>query len=181
MNRIVTICFFLLLSSSCIPLRIAPNIKDYKIAKGKKFKRGLPKKNMFIFEDPKDENEFYNYVNTKFQLQDYYVGVQVPFELNGSTYYFSFYEVEIPTKTINLIPLAIDGILIKTANMDPLLEKVHTSRIGSWYIAIEVFSDLENDCLANDFIFRPQLLTYLSELKKEYLNTVNYNEAVFKN
>ncbi|WP_420603529.1 hypothetical protein [Flagellimonas sp.] len=167
--------------SSCIPLRIAPTIKDYKVSKGKSFKRSLPKKTMFIFEDPKDENEFYNYVNTKFQLEDYYVDVEVPFEVKGDEFYFSFYEVEIPTKTINLIPLMIDGILDQAADMDPMLEEAHTSRIGNWYIAIEVFSYTEKDCLHEDSIFRPQLLTYLSQLKKEYLNTVNYNEVVFKN
>ncbi|SNY95003.1 hypothetical protein [Flagellimonas pacifica] len=166
---------------SCIPLRIAPNIKDYKVSKGKRFKRGLPRKSMFIFEDPKDANEFYHYVNTKFQLEDYYVDVDVPFEVKGDKFYFSFYEVEIPTKTINLIPLMIDGILDQAAEMGPILEDTYELRVGNWYIAIEVFSDSEKDCLHEDSIFRPKLLTYLSQLKKEYLNTVNYNEVVFKN
>ncbi|WP_136468152.1 hypothetical protein [Flagellimonas onchidii] len=181
MNRRLLLGVSLVFLTSCIPLRIAPIIKDYKITKGKRFKRGLPKKSMFIFEDPKDENEFYNYINTKFQLEDYYVDVEVPFMVNGQKFYFSFYEVEIPTKTINLIPLMIDGILSQTTEMDPMLEEVHTSRIGNWYVAIEIFSDNQKDCLQEDSIFRPQLLAYLTQLKNEYLNTVNYNEVVFKN
>ncbi|AWX44517.1 hypothetical protein HME9304_01520 [Flagellimonas maritima] len=166
---------------SCIPIRIAPKIKDHKITKGKRFKRGLPKKNMFIFEDPKNENEFYNYINTKFQLQDYYVDVEVPFEIENEKYYFSFYEVEIPTKTINLLPLMVDGVLSQTTDMDLILEDAYASRKGNWYIAIEVFNNSEKDCLHEDSKFRIKVLPYLGQLKKEYMNTVNYNEVVFKN
>ncbi|MBR9855317.1 MAG: hypothetical protein GYB37_12195 [Algicola sp.] len=167
--------------ASCIPLRIAPNIKDYKITQGKKFKRGLPKKTVFVFEDPKDANEFYSYVNTKFQLDDYYVDVQVPFSIKGKNYYFSFYEVEIPTKTINLVPLALDAALSKAADMDPMFDEVHTSRIGNWYIAMEIFSTTEDDCLSKDSVSRELVLSYLRDLKNEYLATDNYNEIVFKN
>lgn len=171
----------LVVLSSCIPLRIAPNIEDYKLTKGKRFKRALPKKTVFVFEDPKDADEFYRYVNTKFQLDDYYVDVEVPFQVEEATYYFSFYEVEIPTKTINLIPLALDVILSKGADMDPVFEEVHTSRTGNWYIAIEVFSDQEKDCLKEGSVSRDVVLSYLRSLKNEYLATHNYNEVVFKN
>lgn len=171
----------LLFFCSCIPIRIAPNIKDYKLTKGKRFKRALPKKTMFVFEDPKDANEFYNYINTKFQLDDYYVEVQVPFEVRGVVYYFSFYEVEIPTKTINLVPLALDVILNKSADMDPMFDELHTSRTGNWYIAVEVFRDNEKDCLSESSVSRDVVLPYLRELKNEYLATNNYNEVVFKN
>ena len=174
---ISTLLFF----CSCIPLRIAPNIKDYKLTKGKGFKRALPKKTMFVFEDPKDANEFYNYINTKFQLNDYYVDVQVPFEVGGVVYYFSFYEVEIPTKTLNLVPLALDVILNKSADMDPMFDELHTSRTGNWYIAIEVFRDNEKDCLSESSVSREVVLPYLRALKMEYLATNNYNEVVFKN
>ena len=173
--------FVLIFLNSCIPLRIAPNIKDFKLTQGKRFKKGLPKKNVFVFEDPKDTDEFYNYVNTKFQLNDYYVDVQVPFLVQGQTFYFSFYEVEIPTKTINLIPLVLDVALNQATDMDPVFDEAHTSRIGNWYIAMEVFSDTEKDCLSDNSISREIVLSYLRELKKEYLATDNYNEVVFKN
>ncbi|EWH14575.1 hypothetical protein KLA_04387 [Cellulophaga geojensis KL-A] len=64
----VFLVVILVFVQSCIPLRIAPNIQDYKITKGKTFKRGLTKHHVFIFEDPKDESEFYNYVDVKYQL-----------------------------------------------------------------------------------------------------------------
>ncbi|NAS10998.1 hypothetical protein [Poritiphilus flavus] len=172
--------------SSCIPIRIAPNIKDYKITKGKKFKRGLPKKTMFIFEDPKDADDFYHYVNTKFQLDDYYVDVQVPFEAGGSHYYFSFYEVEIPDKAINLFPLIFDvavSAAVGSDEVEPIMsdDAEEILRNGNYYIGIEVFNDEEKDCLAETSLSRPIVLKYLRELKKEYLATDNYNEIVFKN
>ncbi len=173
--------FVLIFLNSCIPLRIAPNIKDFKLTKGKRFKKGLPKKNVFVFEDPKEAKEFYSYVNTKFQLDDYFVDVQVPFLIEGQTFYFSFYEVEIPTKTINLIPLALDVALNQATDMEPVFNEAHTSRIGNWYVAMEVFSDTEKDCLSENSISREIVLSYLRDLKNEYLATDNYNEIVFKN
>lgn len=181
MRKSLFLVFVLGIFISCIPLRIAPNIKEDKLTKGKRFKKGLPDKTVFVFEDPKDANEFYNYINTKFQLNDYFVDVEVPFEIEGSTYYFSFYEVEIPTKTINLVPLVLDGILSQAADMDPVFDELHTSRVGNWYIAMEVFNDLEKDCLREGSVSRDIVLPYLRELKSEYLATNNYNEVVFKN
>ncbi len=180
MFRIITFIGILFLLYSCIPLRIAPSIDDYKITKGKKFKRGLPKREMFIFEDPKDANQFYNYVNIKFELGDEDVYDDVPFKINGQQYFFSFYEVEIPTKTINLIPLVIDGLL-DSADMGPFLEDVHASRVGNWYIAIEAYTDFEQDCLQENSLSREVVLKYLRTKKQEYLSTYNYNEVVFKN
>ena len=56
--------FFLLLFTSCIPLKIAPKIEGEKLIVAKKFKRSLPKKHSYVFEDPKGADEFYNYINT---------------------------------------------------------------------------------------------------------------------
>jgi len=151
------------------------------LANGKKLKKGLPKRTLFVFEDPKEADEFYHYINTKFQLNDYHVDVQVPFMLDEKTFFFSFYEVEIPTKTINLIPLALDVALNQAADIDPVFDEVHTSRMGNWYIAIEVFSDTEKDCLSEDSVSRNLVLPYLRNLKNEYLATDNYHEVIFKN
>lgn len=55
---------------------------------------------MFVFEDSKDADEFYNYVDTSFQLNNENVYDDVPFTVNNQQYFFSFYEVEIPDKAI---------------------------------------------------------------------------------
>ena len=176
----------LLASFSCIPLRIAPQIEDYKLTNGKRFKRGLPKKTTFVFEDPKEANEFYDYINTKFQLDDYYVAVEVPFRIDDETYFFSFYEVEIQNKALNLGPVFVDVLLNEALGNDdfePVISNtINTvSRTGNWYIAMEVFSKEEKDCLDKDAQNRTKVLTYLRALKEEYLSTTNYNEVVFKN
>ena len=168
-----------MVTQSCIPIRIAPNIDDYKVTKGKKFKRSLPKREMFVFEDSKDINHFYNYVDTKFQLNHENVYDDVPFMLNGVQYFFSFYEVEIPTKIVNLGGVVADAML-DDAGVGPIFEDSYASRKGHWYIAIEVYNDFEKDCLQDDALSREAVLKYLRALKQEYLITHNYNETIFK-
>ncbi len=186
MKKYIVIFLGLLFFQSCIPLRVAPKIADYKVVDGKRFKRGLPKKTTFIFEDPKDAGHFYEYVNTKFNLEDYYVDVQVPFEIDGKSFFFSFYEVEIKDKALNLFPLVFDIAANATLGNDDF-ETYATNedntilRDGNWYIAIEVFSDTEKDCLQENSVSRDVVLPYLRTLKEEYLSTHNYNEVVFKN
>lgn len=179
---VVVSIFFL---SSCIPLRIAPTIKDYKIVKGRRFKRELPKREMFIFGDPKDAGHFYDYVNIKHQLNGKNVYDDAPFQIDSNLYFFSFYEMEIPDKTINLIPIAFDVLLNEILGNEEkesyLSGDAGVSRKGNWYIAIEVYSDKENDCLVINSLSREAVLEYLRTLKKEYLSTHNYNEVVFKN
>lgn len=150
------------------------------MVQGNRFEKTLPKKTMFVFEDPKDEGEFYAYINTKFALNDYRVDVDVPVQIDGMECYFAYYEVEIPTKTLNLIPLFIDGLLAVTEDAEPLLSDVYESRRGHWYIAIEVYDNEENDCIAETSKLRKPLINYLSKLRNEYVNTHNYNEVVFK-
>ncbi len=54
-------------------------------------------------------------------------------------------------------------------------------RRDNWYIAMEVYSDAEKDCLQEESLSRELVLKYLRALKNEYLSTHNYNETVFKN
>ena len=186
MRKITNVVLLLLFLNSCIPIRIAPNISDYKVVKGKRFKRGLPKKTTFVFEDPKEANEFYNYVNIKYDLEDYYVDVEVPFEIDGDEYFFSFYEVEIQDKALNLVPLVFDvaaNATLQNEDFETYAANEDTTilRNGNWYIVIEVFSKMEKDCLHEDSTSRPIVLPYLRALKEEYISTHNYNEVVFKN
>lgn len=180
MKQSLLLVLVLFLSQSCIPLRIAPKIDDYKITKGKKFKRSLSKRQMFIFEDAKEAEQFYNFVNINFGLKDTNVYDDVPFEIGGQQYFFAWYEVEIPNKSINILPILADVIIVSTGN-NPMLENSYGSRKGNWYLAIEVYNDLEPDCLVETSLSRESVLKYLRALKKEYLATHNYNETVFEN
>ena len=180
MKRILHFVLMLFILQSCIPLRIAPDIADYKITKGKKFKRELSKRQMFIFEDSKDAEEFYNFVNIKFQLDHTDVYDDIPFEIDGEQYFFAWYEIEIPDKTLNLLPIVVDVALL-ASDINPVLENSYSSRKGNWYVALEVYNDAEPDCFEETSLSREIVLKYLRTLKKEYLATHNYNETVFKN
>lgn len=184
MKKFLLLSLFTFFVWSCIPIRVAPTISDYKISKGKRFKKGLSKRNFFIFEDPKEANEFYNFVNTKFQLQGLNVYDDVPFNVNNKQYFFAFYEVSIPDKTLNLAPTLFNVAVSKALNLEENEEFVpadEMTRKDQWYIAIEVYSDLEKDCLHQDSFSKQSVLTYLRNLKKEYLTTHNYNETLFRN
>lgn len=166
--------------TSCIPLRIAPTIKQDKIMVGKKFKRQLPKDYAFIFEDPKEADEFYHFINTKFDLDGERVEFNVPLIIDNTEYYLSFYEVEIPDKTLNLLPLFIDASR-ESNGRAPLLEGSYTSRFGNWYLALTVSNTHMEDCLKPSYSAREPVIKYLRDLQKEYLNTYNYVEAFLKN
>ncbi|PCJ97730.1 MAG: hypothetical protein COA50_04635 [Flavobacteriaceae bacterium] len=182
MKKFLPLILMLLVAESCIPLRIAPNIEDYKITSGKKFKRSLSKRNMFIFKDPKEANHFYDYVNIKYQLEHENVYDDIPFKINDQQYFFAFYEVDIPDKAINLFPVLFAHALNAALNSDEENDAApEESRKDNYYLAIEVYSDIDKDCLEGNSLSREVVLKYLRALKEEYLSTHNYNEVVFKN
>ncbi|AUP79202.1 hypothetical protein [Flavivirga eckloniae] len=171
--------FSVLLCFSCIPLRIAPSIKTDKVMVAKKFKRKLPKEHAFIFEDPKDANEFYNYVNTKYERLHLDVESNVPFEIDGELFYFSFYEIEIQHKVLMLLPFLIDSKLNQGEDA-PVLGEDYISRNGNRYLAITVSNANMEDCLKPDNIHRNAVMNYLRHLRVEYLSTQNYLDALFR-
>ena len=169
----------MLLFTSCIPLKIAPKIENEKLIVAKKFKRTLPKKHSYVFEDPKDADEFYNYINTKYELNHGDVEYNVPVKINDNEYFLSFHEVERVTKTINLIPLFIDAGLDSKGH-SPVFEDMHSSRTGNWYIVLTVSDSKINDCLNPKFANREEILAFLKEMRLEYLGTTNYMDALFR-
>ena len=103
----------------------------------------------------------------------------MPFELEGDMFYFNFYEIEKPFKTINLIPFIIDAKLEEN-DYGPFFENSYVSREGHWFLVITVSDEELNDCLALNYRNRENILKYLRDLKYEYLNTHNYIEAFLK-
>jgi len=166
-------CFFY----SCIPLKIAPNINDYSVSSGTKFSKDLSKRSMFLFEDPKEAGEFYAFVNTRFQLNDINVYDDVPFVVDGKQYFFAFYEVKKKDKILNLFP----AIIFAAISADDYEGGDEIMSTENWYVAIEVYSDFEKDCLEVNSLSREVVLQYLRALKREYLSTDNYNGLVLKN
>jgi len=168
MKQLATILFFLIFSS-CIPLSIAPNIEDYKIKVARKFKRKLPKDYAFIFEDTKGANEFYNYINLKYELNDKYVERNVPFTINDNKYFLSFYEKK---KTTNYLDLFVP--VVETAISGSYEGDIEMVSDSQWYLLLIVYDSNLEDCLEPNHKFRTTVISYLIELKQEYLNS-NYN------
>ena len=80
----------LVILQSCFPVAIAPDLSSGAVKKASKFNKKLPDRYSYIFTDPKDADEFYTYINTKFNLQHNYVEDNVPIVLDGDNYYISF-------------------------------------------------------------------------------------------
>ena len=163
MRQLAAILFFLILSS-CIPLSIAPNIEDYTIKVARKFKRKLPKDYAFIFEDPKEANEFYNYINLKYELNDKYVERNVPFTMNDNKYFLSFYEKK---KTTNYLDLFVP--VLETTIRGSYEGDIEVNSDSQWYLILIVFDSNLDDCLEPNHKFRTEVISYLRELKQEYL------------
>ena len=178
MRQLISVLIFLMIYS-CIPVRIAPNIKGDKIVKAKRFKRDLPRNYGFVFEDPKDANEFYNFINMKFKLDYIDVESNVPIKVEEETYFLSFYEREKVTKTINLLPILVDAKRESNGN-DPIMEDVHTSRNGKWYLILIVLDSEMNDGLSPNYQKKDKILSYLRNLQHEYLTTHNYLESYLR-
>ena len=172
----LSFCFSVL---SCIPLKIAPNIEGAKIYKGKKFKKQLPKQHVYVFNDPKNANDFYYYINAKFGMDYDEVGGNVPIKVAGKDYFLTFYEVERTTKTVNLIPIAVNVALDPEGN-EPFMTEADIHRFGSWYIALTVSDDDLKDSLKEDDPARASIIDYLDNLRNEYLSTANYMDIYFK-
>lgn len=169
----------LVVLTSCIPLRIAPTIKEDKVVVAKKFKRNLPRDHAFIFEDPKNTNEFYNYINTKYERNHNDVEFNVPFFIDDEVFFLSFYEVEIPTKTINLLPIFIDAAL-DSNGYGPMLEDHEFYRIGNWYVALLVTDANMKDCLKSNHPSQEKVLQFLRDTRVEYLTTHDYVQALLR-
>lgn len=165
--------------TSCIPTKIAPRIEGDKVMYAKKFKRKLLREYTFIFEDPKQANEFYKYINTKYERNHKDVRYNTPIIVDGITYYLTFRETERQTETVNLVPIAIDAVLDDN-NAPKLLKDVHVTRTGIWYILISVRDDDLKDCLHPNYKSRAAIIKYLRKLRHEYLNTMNYLEVLLK-
>jgi hypothetical protein len=171
--------FVFFIFSSCIPLRIAPTIKEDKVMVGKKFKRNLPRDYTFIFEDPKDASEFYHFINTKYQRNHNDVEFNVPFYIDDEVFFLSFYEIEIPTKTINLLPIVFDAVL-DDHGYSPLFENVEFTRIGNWYLALLVTDNDMKDCLKPNHPSQEKVVQFLRDTRVEYLTTHDYIHAYLR-
>ena len=167
--------------TACLPLQIAPKLEEGKVVKGQKFKKQLPERYAFVFGDPKNADEFYMYINTIYQLNNKNVTDNVPVIIEEKNYFISFYETEKTSKTVNLIPLAInlasyDGTLVDTK----ALSDASLNRKGKWYIALTVNDADYKDALAPNYPERIKIQEYITSLHQDYINNDNYYEVLLR-
>ncbi|MGJ8550006.1 hypothetical protein [Winogradskyella wichelsiae] len=165
--------------ASCIPVKIAPRFKnqDYKIMLAKKFQKDMSRETSFIFKDSKEADEFYNYINKKYQLNHIDVGYNVPFQLEKQTLYLSYHEAERTDEKVNLPLVLVDAKRESNGN-SRLFEGNYGTRTGHWYIILTVFDENINNCLRDKHPLKNKTIEYLKELKQEYLTTQNYEELL---
>jgi hypothetical protein len=154
-----------------------PILKTYRVQQGRKFHKSLLDHYGFIFNDPKDAYEFYDYINIVFELNHQSVDRDVPFDISDQQFYFSFYEAERSTNFVNLVPIVVDAKL-EQEGIGPLLESSYTSRNGQWYIIMTVFDEGGNDALHPKHAMQKPVKAYLNTLRKNYLKHENYYEIL---
>lgn len=170
LKQIIVILTLLVFTNSCIPLRVAPKINNYKIKVAKKFKRKLPKKYAFIFKDPKEANEFYKFIDFKYNLDIENVDENISFTINDNQYFMSIYEIEKPTKYINFFPFIFEAVIDSAMNgSNSYSGEAEIIRQGYWYFVLTVNDSNMNDSLSPDYEFRADVLRYLIDLKEEYI------------
>ncbi len=175
--KYILLCLLTLFIYSCVPIAIAPNLEEGKVIRAKKFKRKLPNRYSYIFTDSKAADEFYYFINTKFQRDHQYVEHNVPVEIGGEHYYISFYETDKETQTVNFLTMIIDRALTGKDG-SPILEDAYTSRWGTWYIGLLISDEDFNDALNPAYKSHQKIVRYVEELKDEYYRMSNYNQAI---
>lgn len=161
---LMVLCFV-----SCIPLKYAPNIEDYDVVVAKKFKSDLPKRHAFVFEDRNDTEIFMQFIYWKFGRIDMDLKEDIPFDVDGQTYYMTFYERPRESASLNLLPLLIDG--------EVMGEELYDSDGEYWYILITVTDSELRDCLNPAYPDQKKVIYALSQLKEAYMNSDIYGGA----
>lgn len=175
--RYLVSVLILVLFCACIPLSVAPSIETYKVKIAKRFKNDLPKSYGYIFNDPKDANEFFDYVNTKFQLAG--LEQNIPVWIDDKPYVLDFYERRRTKASLNLIPIVADAALSSKTDLT-FFDRFYNTRTERWYIIITVTTLTGQDCLSPQYINSKSIVEYLKSLQEEYLSTTNYMEAYFR-
>lgn len=181
MKQLFLVVLIPILFQSCIPLTAPPNLEKGKVFQGNKFNKRLPNQRMYIFTDPKNADEFYYYISSKFAANmDGDSETNVPVTIDNKKYYVTFYETEKNATSINLLPIIANAALERN-NIAPSFNEGNTiKRDGTWYIALVITDEDYNDALDTDYKAYSQVLQFSKNLQNDYLSTTNYNSLLLK-
>jgi hypothetical protein len=178
--RNLYILILLFCITSCIPIKIAPQIKEDKIKIGKKFNKGLPKNYTYIFKDPKAADEFYNYINIKYDLKHNMVDDRVPIWIDKRLYRVSFFEVGKNTRILNLAGFVFDKVMEQENIPLGIGSEIHVLGRDNYYIALEVLDYEGNDALHPKHKNNEVIVKYLKDMRQQYLTTYNYYDSYLR-
>lgn len=159
---------FSFLCVQCIPLRTAPQIKDFKVMKGKRLNKKLQRKMYYVFENHQRHFKFYDFLDEYVIPEDYMFYSNVPVAIDGETFYITFKEVEGKSEVVDLVTPFLGIMANEVVNSDVFGTNVNTYSSYENYIAIRVHHERDSDCLHKNSLYRPIVLKYLSTLKAHY-------------
>ena len=162
-KNFLKIGFFVLLfltAVGCAVPRASIPINDYiLLPEGKEIlgrEKGLT---IFLFENDKTKIPFHYFVAEKYNLGDYH-DIEYWVTLNGNRYKVFVYENDEIQKYYDTSQFMVSTVETE-ANV---ISKAD-------FLAISMISSSNEDCLADDSLFRNIALTYLKQLKDQYLKS----------
>ncbi|XLS29248.1 hypothetical protein ACJD0Z_00160 [Flavobacteriaceae bacterium M23B6Z8] len=149
----------LLLSFSCVTIKKAPEIEDYKVLDGRQFqKRNFTDRTAFVFQNDLKMVDFRGFLADKYELSSFKSTARIPVEIDNISFELFVFTPEIKQQKINFI-----GAII---NKNP--EDVTIDEETYDYVGISVSREDDLDCLSENSIYHNLVRRYLENLKDEY-------------
>lgn len=149
----------LFLVTSCITVKKAPKIEDYKILDGKQFqKRNFTENTAFIFQNDLKMIDFRSFLADRYQLSSFKRTMRIPVLIDSLPFELFVFTPEIKQQKVNFI-----GAII---SKDP--EDITMDEETFDYVGISVSRIDDTDCLSERSIYHNLVRRYLEDLKDEY-------------
>ena len=159
MKRIAYSMLLLFLVTSCITVKKAPKIEDYKILDGKQFqKRNFTENTAFIFQNDLKMIDFRSFLADRYQLSSFKRTMRIPVLIDSLPFELFVFTPEIKQQKVNFI-----GAII---SKDP--EDITMDEETFDYVGISVSRIDDTDCLSERSIYHNLVRRYLEDLKDEY-------------
>lgn len=147
----------------CIPIKLAPQISEYRIDRGVDIDKSLKtEKNLFVFENREKGLHFFNFFSKKYKLEPHGRGSRFSVNLNDTDFDVFVFAPQINNSYLDFTEIIDNNEYDKDDDYD---ETYH-------YIAMRVSSAYEDDCLSLNSLHHNVIVNYLKELKTEYLSSL---------
>ncbi len=169
-----SLSILLCLAMACIPVQQAPLIKTYEIQEGQpKRKKDIKKNTQFVFSYYESMFDLFEFLNSKYpkaySVKKGLAVVEQPFFDVATPFKFRFYFLKNRDVNVDLISLFSKK---KTINNSNDIDDYDTMRYGDYkhYLHITVVDENGIDMLSKQSAYRGRLVTYLNNLRGEYIH-----------